>query len=67
MNSSDSSRSVQSINTVLTERKRARGRARTRRLGTFEEDVELIMEPRGTEMEGAYSIVGIGEVLSGRL
>ena len=65
--STESVRSVQSINSVLTERRRARGRARARGLGSFEEDVELVMEPRGAEMEGAYSVVGIGEVLSGRL
>lgn len=36
-------------------------------LGSFEEDVEGIMEPRGAELEGDYVIAGIGEVLNGRL
>lgn len=65
--SMDNTRSVQSINSVLTERRRARGQGRSRDLGSFEENVEGIMEPRGTELEGEYTIVGIGEVMNGLL
>ena len=63
----DSTRSAQSINSVLSQRRRAIGSARGRVLGSFEEDVEGIMEPRGPELEGDYVIAGIGEVLNGPL
>lgn len=56
--------STRSINDVLSERRREMG------LGRFEDgDIARkgVLEPRGFELEGAYTIVGIGEVLEGGL